>query len=603
LENRYRPRYHRDLFLHADGRLYRHEGALPPGATPETVDGMSLDKSEAIIAALRQEGYRWTPVRRPYLPKNSGQLRPLGLPTWSDTRRQAGIRLLLEASDEPQFSPHSHGFRPGRGGHTALGEMTKSWRGVKWFRAGAISQCFDSVDPEVMLSLLRERLHDHRFLRLLSTLLQAGYLAGWRVNATLSGAPQGGGVSPLLRNIYLDRLDQLVAQVLLPAHHRGDRRRPSPPYMALLKAARNTRMAGALEEAKRLRRQAQQMPSRAPHDPEFRRLWDVRYADDWRLGFSGPREEAEAIKGQRNACLGEPLKLTLSDEKTLITNARTQVARFLGDEVVNQHADDQQFRAQHRRGINGVPGLTIPEDVMRAKGAKHMRRGKAGHLATRINEADYRIVTPSQAADRGFVQSYGLAYQAHRLWRVHRVMPLSLGCTLADPYRTSAGKIFRQYTATVKTAPGTLQVLEARHARGGGKAPLVARCGGIERRWPTQALLNEEPTPVDGNRREVVQRLLAQACEVCGATESCEVHHVRKLADLSTPGRRETPLWVRRMAARRRKTLVLCQQCHEAIQRERPSRRQVTASITGEPRAIERLTRGSEGGRWNSTFG
>jgi group II intron reverse transcriptase/maturase len=577
LENLYRQLYNRDLFLHAYGRLYRNEGALTPGATPETVDGMSLDKIDAIIDALRQEGYRWTPVRRTYIPKKSGKLRPLGLPTWSDKLRQEGIRLLLEAYYEPQFSPHSHGFRPGRGCHTALGEITKSWRGVKWFIEGDISQCFDSLDHEVMLSILRERIHDNRFLRLLSNLLKAGYLEGWRFNATLSGAPQGGVVSPLLSNIYLDRLDQFVEQVLLPAHNRGDRRRPYPPYMALLKAARNKRIAGALEEAKRLRRQAQQMPSRDPNDPEFRRLWYVRYADDWLLGFSGPREEAEAIKAQLNEFLGETLKLKLSDEKTLITNARTQSARFLGYEVVTQNADDKQFRAQHRRCINGVPGLKIPEDVIRAKCAKYMRRGKACHLATRINDADYSIVTQYQAEYRGFVQYYGLAYNAHRLWRVHRVMQLSLVFTLANKYRTSAGKIFRKYKATVKTAHGTLQVLEARHARGGGKDPLVARFGGIELRWHKQAILNDEPNQVYGNRSEVVQRLLAQACEVCGAMESCEVHHVRKLADLSTPGRREKPLWVRRMAARRRKTLVLCQQCHEAIHRERPSRRKVTA--------------------------
>jgi hypothetical protein len=112
----------------------------------------------------------------------------------------------------------------------------------------------------------------------------------------------------------------------------------------------------------------------------------------------------------------------------------------------------------------------------------------------------------------------------------------------------------------VQTARGTLQVLEARHPRGGGKEPLVARSGGIELRWHKQAILNEQPKQVYGNRSEVVQRLLAQTCERCGATESCEVHQVRKLADLSTPGQRENPLWDWRMAARRRKTLILCQQ-------------------------------------------
>src|SRR5262245_2141456 len=194
LENIYRQLYNRDLFLHAYGRLYRNDGALTPGATMDTVDGMSLQKLEAIIDALRHERYRWTPVRRTYLPKKSGKLRPLGLPTWSDKLLQEGVRLIPEAYYEPQFTPHSHGFPPGPGCHTALGEITKSWRGVKWFIEGDISQCFDSLDHEVMLSILGERIYDNRFLRLISNLLKAGYLEDWRFNTTLSGAPPGGSL-------------------------------------------------------------------------------------------------------------------------------------------------------------------------------------------------------------------------------------------------------------------------------------------------------------------------------------------------------------------------------------------------------------------------
>lgn len=275
-ENVSRQRYHRDLFLHAYGRLYRNEGALTPGATTDTVDGMAREQIDAIIDALRQARDRWTPVRRTDIPKTSGKLRPVGLPTWSDTLRQAGVRLRLEASYEPQLSPHAHGFRPGRGCHTALGAITQAWRGVQGCIEGDISHGFDSLDHAVMRSILRERIHDTRFFRWLSNLLQAGYLEDWRVHATLSGTPQGGVVSPILSHMYLDRLDQCVEQVLLSAHTRGDRRRPYPPYRARLNAARNTRIAGDLAAAKTLRQEAQQMPWRDPHDPKFRRLWYVR---------------------------------------------------------------------------------------------------------------------------------------------------------------------------------------------------------------------------------------------------------------------------------------------------------------------------------------
>ena len=221
LEGIYRLLYNRNLYLRAYGKLYRNDGAMTPGATPETVDGMTLAKIDAMIDALRGERYRWTPVRRTYVPKPSGQLRPLGLPSWSDKLLQEVMRSLLDAYYEPQFSTHSHGFRAGRGCHTALTEITRRWRGVKWFIEGDLCACFDSLDHAVLLAILREKLHDNRFLRLIAHLLEAGYLEDWRFTATLSGVPQGSIVGPLLSNVYLDQLDQFVEARLLLAHNRG----------------------------------------------------------------------------------------------------------------------------------------------------------------------------------------------------------------------------------------------------------------------------------------------------------------------------------------------------------------------------------------------
>lgn len=584
LEDIYRQLYSPDLYLRAYSRLYRNHGAMTPGATSETVDGMAMTKIEAIITVLREERYRWTPARRALIPKKSGKMRALGLPTWSDKLLQEVIRSILGAYYEPQFSQHSHGFRPGLGCHTALGEITRHWRGVKWYVEGDISRCFDSLDHQVLLSILSEKLHDNRFLRLLSNLLKAGYLEDWKYHATLSGAPQGGVVSPILSNIYLDRLDQFVEEVLLPTYNYGDRRRPNPPYMALLNAARRKRIAGEREEARKLRQQAQQMPARDPDDPDFRRLWYVRYADDWLLGFSGPREEAEQIKVQLAEFLRDELKLELSQEKTLITNARAEAARFLGYEIVNQDADDKQCRKVKRRCINGVPGLRVPVDVIRKKCAKYMKRGKPIHRPERLNDSDFSIVAQYQAEYRGVVEYYLLAFNVHRFWQLHRIMKLSLAKTLANKFQIGVREVIRKYQTTVLTPHGRLKALEVVQPRGEKKKPLVARFGGIELRRQKAAVIHDRPPEVFNNlRSEIVQRLLADQCELCGAEDNCEVHHIRKLADLDRPGQKEKPEWVKRMAARRRKTLVVCQKCHEEIHRERTSGRKTTARITGEP--------------------
>ena len=208
LENIYRLLYNRNLYLRAYGRIYSNQGATTEGITAETVDGMSLAKIDRIIEALRYERFRWTPVRRVNIPKPNGTTRALGIPTGPDKLLQEVIRMILEAYYEPQFSDCSHGFRPGRGCHTALSNVTTHWTGVRWFVEGDIKGCFDNIDHDVLLSVLGDKLHDNRFLRLLKYLLKAGYMEDWKYGRTLSGTPQGGVVSPIFSNIYLDRLDK-----------------------------------------------------------------------------------------------------------------------------------------------------------------------------------------------------------------------------------------------------------------------------------------------------------------------------------------------------------------------------------------------------------
>ena len=573
LEDIYRQLYNPSLYLMAYARLYSNEGAMTRGTTSETVDAMALKKIELLIDDLRHERFRWTPVRRTYIEKKNGKLRPLGIPTWTDKLLQEAIRLLLEAYYEPQFSPHSHGFRPDRGCHTALRKMEQTWTGTKWWIEGDVAQCFDRLDHQVLVNILREKLHDNRFIQLIQWLLEAGYLEEWRYHPTLSGSPQGGVVSPILSNIYLDQLDAYVERELLPAYTRGEKRQRNPEYNRLRVREQYYRKQGNREKALELRRQRQQLPERDPLDPHYRRLRFVRYADDFCLGFAGPQEEAAEIKQHLKAFLQEQLKLELSEEKTLITHASTQPARFLGYELMVQYRDDKRDHTD-RRCINGHVGLRIPGKVIENKCALYMQRGKSHHRAELLNDDDFSIIAHYQSEYRGFVQYYLLAQNVSWLWKLHWVMRASLLKTLAHKHRSSVSKMARKYRAMIETPHGQMKCLEKVVLRE-GKKPLVARFGGIPLRRQTLVTLTDQLVPLQKRpaRNELLKRLLADTCELCKSTHQVEVHHIRKLADLQRPGRVDKPLWVRVMAARRRKTLIVCRECHRAIHVGRPTRK------------------------------
>lgn len=564
LERLYRQLFNRDLYLRAYGRLYANKGAMTQGITAETVDAMSLEKIDQIIELVRAERYQWTPVRRTYIPKKNGKLRGLGMPSWSDKLLQEVIRSLLEAYYEPQFSVHSHGFRPGHGCHTALQEI-RLWRGTKWFIEGDLCACFDTIDHTVLLNILREKINDNRFIRLIENLLQAGYMEDWRYNATYSGVPQGGVVSPILSNLVLDRLDKFVEKTLIPAYTRGHRRKTYPPYVALTKAAWKARQNGDLENAKMYSQQAQTIPSRDPNDPNFRRLRFCRYADDFLLSFIGSKAEAQDIKEQLSTFLRDELKLELSDEKTFITHAQDGMAHFLGYDIHVLHADDKHDR-RGQRCINGSIGLRVPVHVIHSHCHKYMRNGKPSYLPQRLNDNAYSIVSRYQGEYRGVVQYYKLAYNLHRLSQLKGVMESSLTKTLAQKFKSTQRKIYARFRKTITNEDGTYKVLEVVLDRGPEKKPLVAHWGGIPLRWNQWAAINEMlHQPIWSHRTELVDRLLAQQCELCGSTENVEVHHIRKLKDLEKFGQANKPEWAFQMSARRRKSLVVCQKCHNDI--------------------------------------
>jgi len=561
LKRVYHNLQNRELFLMAYAKLYANDGATTPGTDPnDTVDGMSLKRIDKIIEALNAGTFHWKPTKRVYIPKANGKLRPLGIPSWDDKLVQEVLRMILSAYYEPQFSDASHGFRPKRGCHTALQDILFKWKGTKWFIEGDIKGCFDNIDHDKLLEIIGRKIQDERLLKLLKGMLKAGYLEDWRYNQTYSGTPQGGVISPLLANIFLNEMDAFVEQELIPKWNKGVERRPNPEYVSLANKMYRAKVKGDAGKHHSLVKQIRALPSVDPNDPEYRRLRYVRYADDFLIGYVGTKTEAKYIKQQ----IGDYLKtigLTLSDEKTLITHATDERASFLSYEVYMAKTDD--YIKDGRRRLNGKSLLGIPHEVVDRWKNRYLRNGKPIHRAELINNSDYDIVMKYQIEFQGIVNYYEMAHNVSNLYAVKSVYLLSLAKTLAAKHKMSVKQIMKRHYRKQENGLGAIVVAEQRE----GKKPLVAKFGAKSIRYNKKAKIKDEIAKLHNKRNELLTRLLADQCEICGSTEGVQVHHIRKLKDLTKryAGRKSPPEWVVRMIEMRRKTLVVCSNCHKKI--------------------------------------
>jgi hypothetical protein len=369
-------------------------------------------------------------------------------------------------------------------------------------------------------------------------------------------------LSPLLSNIYLHRLDEFAERELIPRHTRGKERKVNPEYGRIRQQRRRARENGDRAQARELTKQMRALPSKDPMDPGYRRLRYVRYADDELLGFTGPKAEAEEIREELAAFLREHLKLTLNASKTLITHARTRAARFLGYEIVVQHSDTKITNG--RRAANGVIALRVPLDVIKAKCAPYRRHGKPWHRPELQNLPDYDIVRTYGAEYRGVVNYYLLAQDAWRLGKLRWHAETSMLKTLAAKHQSTVTKTAARHKVKIATPGGLRTCFEAR-VRREGKQDLVARFGGIPLKHNRWAVLSEpRPVPVTMPRKELIFRLRKRWCELCEHGTTVDVHHVARLAQLGKPGPGQ-PAWAALMAKKRRKTLIVCQPCHQAI--------------------------------------
>jgi len=572
-----------DMYIKAYSNIYSNKGSATSGINKETADGFSETKMKDIIEIIKNESYQATPVRRTYIPKKNGKIRPLGIPTFTDRLVQDICRMMLEAIYEPIFSDNSHGFRPNRSCHTALHKIRHTFTSVNWFIEGDIKGCFDNINHQVLISILQKRIKDERFIRLIWKFLKAGYVENWQYNNTFSGTPQGGIISPILANIYLNELDKYIEDTIkrLFAQNNSENRRRyeeiNPKYQSLNLKIHKLRgkisqcqeeliRKNLIDECKELKK----LRNREPYKiglRVYKNLQYVRYADDFIIGVMGNKDDCLHIKGELTSFLKDELKLELSEEKTLITNSADK-ARFLNYEVMVKDNDKffENTKGVKERVGNRSIGLYMPKDTM----MKYINekqiveninaevwRGKARPYLTTLS--DLEIVSHYNAEIRGLYNYYAMAENvSSRMNMIHHLMEYSCLKTLANKHKTSVAKVYEQYR---KGATGWGVFYKTKTED--NKIRFFYNQGYAKKENPqNDANIDKIPnTVMYTGKTELERRISAKKCEMCGAENvPFEIHHIHKIKDLKG---KET--WEKVMISRQRKTLVLCTKCRSNI--------------------------------------
>ena len=571
-ERLYRILFNEELFYVAYQKIASNGGSTTKGSDGRSIDEMSLARIETLIASLKDESYQPHPSRRVHIPKKNGKTRPLGIPAFEDKLVQEVVRMILEAIYEGHFETTSHGFRPKRSCHTALLHIQKTFSGAKWFIEGDIKGFFDNIDHDVLVGILRERISDDRFIRLIWKFLKAGYVEDWTFHNTYSGTPQGGIVSPILANIYLDKLDKYVKEYIRH-FDMGTKRRPGKEsndlanerkrtVRKLKKVKDGTEKAALVARLKAIEQERAAFPSGDEMDGSYRRLKYIRYADDFILGIIGSKEDVLRIKEDIKSFLSESLALELSEEKTLITHTGKS-AKFLGYEITVTRTNHQRRDVQGRlrRTYGKRVRLNVSMATLRDKlleyGAMEIKLRNGKEIwkpkcrSGLIFNDDLEILDRYNRETVGFCNYYLIANNCVVLHNFRYIMEYSMYKTFAGKYRSTVRKINKKYRRnklfTVKY-----------EQKGVIKSRTFYKTSFKRRTTAFNGSCDIEPYSIaDVSRTNLTDRLKAEKCELCGATGKLIMHHVRNLKDLK--GKES---WERLMSARKRKTIALCPSCH-----------------------------------------
>ena len=562
--NLYRLLYNPSLHILAYERIKSKPGNMTPGTDGVTLDGFSLEVIQEQIALLRQEQYHPKPVKRTYIPKEKGR-RPLGMPSPRDKIVQECVRLILESIYEPSFHENSHGFRPERSCHTALTSLKHNWVGTKWVLKIDITECFEKINHHYLLDILRERIQDDRFINLIRRFLKAGYLENWVYHQSYSGTPQGSVISPILTNIYLDKLDRKLASIC-EQYSQGRYRKQTVQKVKLMGQRKRVLEQGEVEPKtreqfkptlKEMNRRILETPAADYQDAGYTRVKFLRYADDVVIGVIGQKRLAVQVKSEVASFLQAELKLQLNEEKTCIIHLATEKARFLGYDFKSATSRLRRRNLQDKGSPHNVKQtvatgsrnitLLVPLQEISGKLQKYMAGGQPTSMAGFINQPIGHIIEHYNGVMRGWYNYYQLAENVGRLNYARYILQYSLAKTIAHKERSSVSKVFRKY----------------------GKDITFTKPNGRDTHFFNQPLkqvkkVKQVHASLDSHPvwwpRKTQSRLLDR-CAICNSPEKIEMHHVRHVRKRNQPIRGFTFY----LAAINRKQIPVCKQCHRDI--------------------------------------
>lgn len=542
-------------------------GQMTEGSMGETLDGINHSWFINTSKLIKAGKYRFSASRRTYIPKpGSNEKRPLTIGSPRDKVVQKAIQLVLEPIYEPSFLINSHGFRPSKGCHSALKQIKDWFHGVTWVIESDISKCFPSIDHEILIALMRKRIKCNKTLALIKNLIKAGYVDLGIFSENKVGVQQGSILSPLLCNIYLHKLDKFLFDMKADFSSKPSYKRKKTP--AYRKIQYQISKANNAEERKLYIKSLRKLHSKDLMDPKFRKLFYVRYADDFIIGVTGSHKEAQLILSKVCNFLSETLKLDLSAHKTHVVNFKKRSIHFLGTDIYGISRKEKPTRTvKHPKWKKCIKTRITPKVGMHAPirkllnklhANKFLKRNKYGvykptALRRMVNFDHADIIGYYNSVSRGMLNYYSFVDNYSRFGSIIKYLLLhSCALTLALKYKLRfKSKAFRRFGGKLKCKDSNKEFF-------------------LPNNFRRKNLFHINPTSVDlliskKWNNKLSKSNINKACVICG-TFPAEMHHVRKIRDLKQKyNKGKLDFFMMQMAAINRKQVPLCKVHHVGV--------------------------------------